>query len=270
MSELFKIPDLVARVRNAAADLWLVAIGPSMTPSAELEEARLRMGESIDALADRISYQVAVPGCESVVGDHTYWRNAEGDLVALENVRPKDQLQDQVVRRIFGFVLPLSDQIARFREHTQADINGFVDLILQEYGTKRGGTVGNVSLTSFDDMYRVELRIAKLTQFDSDLLAAKQLSDECLAEWSEDSNANLRTIVRAAFQVDKLGRVNQQALLALLRHDIDDERWRRAMAALRDAIKVRVTKEHLYFFRRPAPGQEFVAVTVNLAKAQVA
>lgn len=39
------------------------------------------------------------------------------------------------------------------------------------------------------------------------------------------------------------------------------------MAALRDAIKIRATKEHLYFFMRPAPGDEYEAVTVNLAKA---
>lgn len=233
----------------------------------EMQETCTELLTALGVLGQRIDDTAPIPSCSTIVGQNTYWRNAEGDLVALENVRPSDQLQDEVVRKIFGYVLPLSERVSRFRAHTQKDIADFVDLVLQQHGTKRGGTVGNVTLTSFDDMFKVELRIAKLIAFDSDLVAVKTLTDECLAEWSEDGNANIRTIVRAAFHVDKDGRLNQQALLGLLRHDIQDDRWQRAMAALRDAIKIRATREHLYFFRRPAPGADYEPITVNLAKA---
>lgn len=267
MSEHVPLNEILSAVRGSVENLHFAAINNGERDLEFINSIADQLSSELDILAERLNYQVAVPPPAEVVGPNTYWRNAEGHLIPVESVRPKDKLQDEVVRKIFSFVLPLSEQISRFRQHTQRDIGDFVDLILQQYDTKRGGKLGNVSLTSFDDKYRVELRIARLIQFDSDLLAAKQLSDQCLAEWSEESNAHLRTIVRSAFNVDKDGKVNQQALLALLRHEIDDPRWQAAMQALRDAIKVRVTKEHLYFFMRPAPGEEFVAVTVNLAKA---
>jgi hypothetical protein len=209
----------------------------------------------------------AMPSCEMLVGGNRYWRNAEGALVPVESIRPADMLEDETVRKIIGFAVPLSDQISRFWQHTSADISGFVDLVLQNYGATRGGKKGNITLSSFDDMLKVELRVAKLIEFKSDLQAAKILTDECLASWSEDSGAEIRTIVRSAFNVDKDGKVNQQALLGLLRHDFDDPRWKRAMDAIRDAIRVRTSKEYFRFFQRPAPAAEWKSITIDLAQA---
>lgn len=210
---------------------------------------------------------VQLPTCEVLVAGNRYWRNAEGALVPIESVRPADQLEDETVRKIIGYAAPLSDQIKRFWQHTHADISGFIDLVLQNYQTTRGGKKGNITLTSFDDMLKVELRVAKLIEFTSDLVAAKTLTDECLAGWSEDSGSEIRTIVRSAFNVDKDGKVNQQALLSLLRHDFDDPRWKLAMDAIRNAIRVRATKEYFRFWQRPAPGQDWKAITIDLAQA---
>lgn len=222
---------------------------------------------AFSVLAQFDQASTALPGCEFVVGANRYWKNAEGALVPVESIRPADLLEDEVVRKIIGFAAPLSNQIARFWQHTHADISGFIDLVLQQYKTSRGGKKGNITLSSFDDMFKVELRVAKLIEFKSDLIAAKALTDECLANWSEASGAEIRTIVRSAFNVDKDGKVNQQALLSLLRHDFDDPRWKLAMDAIRDAIRVRATKEYLRFWQRPAPGRDFEAITIDLAQA---
>lgn len=224
MSEYVSTRVVFERVEQAASELILFASNGNAPDMVGISQAGKYLNDTLRALSERLDDGFPVPTCATVVGPHTYWRNAEGDLVAVENVRPADQLQDEVVRKLFGYVIPLSERISRFRAHTRKDIGDFVDLVLQQHGTKRGGRIGNVTLTSFDDMFKVALRIAKLTHFDSDLLAVKALTDECLAEWSEDGNANLRTIVRGAFHVDKDGKLNQHALLGLPKHDIADDR----------------------------------------------
>ena len=42
-------------------------------------------------------------------------------------------------------------------------------------------------------------------QFDERLLAAKELIDECIQEWSKDSREELRALVNDAFYVGKSG-----------------------------------------------------------------
>jgi hypothetical protein len=219
-----------------------------------------------DSYSNRLTIK-SIGDCRVEVGGHVYWRNPEGALVPAEAVRPADQLEDETVRKIIGFAKPLSAEISRFWRHTREDIAGFVDLVLQQYAASRGGKKGNITLTSFDDMFKVELQVSRLIEFGADLQAAKVLTDECLAGWSEGSGAEIRTIVRTAFNVDKDGRVNQQALLGLLRHDFSDERWQRAMEAIRNAIKVKATKEYLRFWERPDPGAAWVAIPIDLARA---
>lgn len=202
-----------------------------------------------------------------VVAGNTYWRNAEGALVPVEAIRPADLLEDETVRKIIGFAKPLSAEITRFWQHTRKDIGDFVDLMLQHYKTTRGGKKGNITLVSFDGMLKVELRVTKQIEFGADLQAAKVLTDECLAGWSQGSGAEIRTIVHTAFNVDKDGKVNQQALLGLLRHDFNDERWKSAMEAIRNAIRVRATKEYLRFFERSSVDGDWQSITIDLAQA---
>ena len=101
--------------------------------------------------------------------------------------------------------------------------------------------------------------------FGPQLQAAKALVDECLIEWASESHAALRVIVQDAFDTEKEGHVTPAKLFPLLRYDIADARWNRAMDALRDAIQIRGTKEYLLFYRRSKPTDEWQRVTMNLA-----
>ena len=53
----------------------------------------------------------------------------------------------------------------------------------------------------------------------------------------------------------------------LLRLDIEDERWQRAMAAIRDAMRVVGRKEYVRFAMRDEPNGTWRSVTIDLAKA---
>jgi len=202
---------------------------------------------------------------ETLVGKD-YMRDAKGSLVPLEAIKPQDALMDEVVGKVFAHAKDLSAQIARFKEHTFADLTGFQDLLQQEYDVKKPENwKGNYTLTSFDGRKKVTVQIAERIDFGPELQVAKALVDECLREWSADSSANLRSIVNRAFAVDQAGKINKAELFSILRLEIDDDRWQAAMKAIRDSMRVTGTKEYVRFYERTSADGPWQAVSLDIA-----
>lgn len=206
------------------------------------------------------------PGAQEVNGKY-YLPDSKGNLVPLDMVKAQDQLEDEMVRKIFGFATDLSAQISRFKEHSFGDIGDFQAMLDQEYGAKKGGAKGNVTFMTFDGLKKVQVQVADLIEFGPQLQTAKVLIDECLNDWSADSRPELRTIVTRAFNVDKEGQVNRAELYRLRRWDIADERWQRAMDAITDASRSVGSKEYLRFYERDQPDGKWRSVTIDLASA---
>ncbi len=61
--------------------------------------------------------------------------------------------------------------------------------------------------------------------------------------------------------------MNRAELFGLLRLEIADERWQRAMKAIRDSIRVEGTKEYVRFYERSDARQAWKAITIDLAVA---
>ena len=57
-------------------------------------------------------------------------------------------------------------------------------------------------------------------------------------------------------------------MLALRRVEIDDERWRSAMQAITDSIRVVGSRQYIRFYRRASAEAAWQAVTVDLASAE--
>jgi hypothetical protein len=196
-----------------------------------------------------------------------YMRDLKGHLVPLALVNAEDKLEDETVRKVMAFALELSAQITRFKVNTFADLNGFQALLDQEYGATKGGAKGNVTFHTHDGLMKVQIQIADVIEFGPQLQQAKTLIDECLVEWGADSRAEIRAIVTRVFNVEKEGQINKAELFSLMRLDIEDERWKRAMDAVRAAIRPNGTKEYVRFYQRKSARDRFEAVTIDLAAA---
>lgn len=208
-----------------------------------------------------------VPDGRVEAAGKTYMTDAKGNLVPLELMKPQDQLQDETVRKIAGYALALSAQVSRFKEHTFADIGDFEALLAQEYDAKIGGKKGNKTLMSFDGLFKVTVQVADKIDFGPELQIAKTLIDECLNEWASDARAEIRTIVTRAFNTDKEGQINRSEIFMLLRLEIEDERWTRAMKAIRDAMRVVGSKTYVRCYQRPDQDADWEAITIDLARA---
>lgn len=207
----------------------------------------------------------AIPTVVVMVGGEPCMRDAKGRWTPTSIIDAQDQLEDEVVRKIMFFAGELSAQIRRFKEHTLADIADFMTLLAQNYNVTRGGAKGNLTLTSYDGLSMVKLAVADQIVFGPQLQVAKALVDECLTEWSAESHAALRVIVQGAFETEKEGHVSPAKLFPLLRYEVADERWQQAMAAIRDAIQIRGSKEYLRFYHRPRANARWELVIIDLA-----
>lgn len=196
-----------------------------------------------------------------------YWTNADGGLIPDDVVKPIDKLQDELVRKIIGHALPLSAQIARFRQHSFDDVDALVALLEQEYQAQRGGSKGNLVFTSYDGCFQIKVAVADNIEFGAELQTAKALVDECLREWSADSRSEIQAIITRAFDVDSQGRLNRSALFSLLRFEIADDRWLNAMRAIRDSMRVVGSKRYIRMYQRANAQAPWAAITLDVAAA---
>lgn len=197
----------------------------------------------------------------------TYMRDPKGALVPVGLVKETDKLIDQTVRKMMAFADELSDQIARFKGHCFDDVGALQDLLSERYGAKVGGAKGNITLTSFDGCLKITVQVQDQLTFGPELQAAKELVDECIEGWSEGARDEIRALVNHAFQVDKEGRINRAALFQLRRVQIDDARWKSAMDAVTDSMRVIGSATYVRFHRRQSAQARWEPVTIDLAAA---
>jgi hypothetical protein len=208
------------------------------------------------------------PAGVTAINGKDYMTDAKGSFVPLELVKPQHKLEDETVRKVMGFARDLNAQIARFRGHTMTDLGEFDALLDQEYGGRpRAGVKGNRTYQTFDGLLKVQVQVSDMIDFGPELQIAKGLIDECLTEWTDEARAEIRAVITRAFNTDKEGQINRSEIFTLLRLAIEDERWRRAQDAIRDAMRVVGSREYVRFYERDRPVGQWRAITIDLAKA---
>lgn len=149
-----------------------------------------------------------IPDGKFEIQGKTYMGDGKGGFQPVETIKTQHLLEDAVVRKILGYAMPLSEQIARFKAHCYEDIGAHEAYLAQEYNAKVGGPKGNKTLQTVDGLFKVQEKIADHLDFGPELQVAKQLFDECLNEWAADAPPEVRTLIIDAFDTDKEGNLN--------------------------------------------------------------
>ena len=195
-----------------------------------------------------------------------HMRNSQGHLVPVDRVDPVDKLRDETVRELIDMAKGLSGGLREGRTKMLDAVAAFVSISGEQYGSKVGGEKGNVTLHSYDGSLKVQRAMQDRITFDERLQAARALINECLRDWSEGANANLRAIVDAAWETDKDGNVSTSRILGLRSIKVkDDERWDQAMKALMDSMQVVYSKSFIRVYKKDAYG-EFQPIPLDIAK----
>lgn len=202
----------------------------------------------------------------TIINGREFMHNAKGGLDPIGNVKDQYKLEDQTVRKCIEFALNLNAQLSRFRGHTAADLTALDALLGEKYNVTIGGKKGNRTYQTYDGLMKIQVQVSDLITFGPELQVAKALIDECLTEWSADSRPEIQSIVTRAFNTEKEGQVNRADVFMLLKLEIDDTRWKKAMEAVRDAIRVTGSKEYVRFYKRDSVEADWQAITIDLAR----
>lgn len=184
-----------------------------------------------------------------------YRLNDKGHLIPVDKIKEIDKLRDETVKKLVEQALELQQTMRAVKDQLFGEFNDFVELSANEYETKLGGKKGNISLMSFDGKFKIQMAISDNLVFDERLQVAKSLIDECLREWTTDSNDNIKALIDNAFAVDKEGKINIRRVLSLRSLNIVDEKWQKAMAAISDATQVVSSKEYIRFYQKDDHGK---------------
>lgn len=194
-----------------------------------------------------------------------YRQDAKGNLVPVGNIREIDKLRDELVQELISEAKALQEKIRGYKRKAFADIAAFVELSAERYSTTFGGEKGNVTLYSFDGKHKIQRAINDHTRFDEGIQAAQSLIHECLDDWSEGANENLKSLVMRAFEVDKEGNLSTTRILALRRVQIDDHRWKQAMDAISDSVQIIGSKSYIRFYERIGESGQYAAIPLDIA-----
>ncbi len=194
-----------------------------------------------------------------------YWADAKGVLTPVDIIKPIDKERDALVGELVELAINLHSALAEFKLKSFADIQAFVDLSGEQYGVKRGGKKGNVTLYSYDGQYKVQRGMQENIVFDERLQAAKSLIDECLSDWTEGARPEIHAIISQAFSVDKEGNINTARVLALRRLEIADERWNKAMDAISESTQVVGSKAYIRVYERIGDSDEYKPISLDIA-----
>ena len=194
-----------------------------------------------------------------------FWRDTQGRLVPEDKVRDIDKLRHQVVVDLCHMARDHAQGLRRMKRHAFDEVAALVATSMEQYGVATGGEKGNVTLTSFDGRYKVVRHMQERIVFGEQLMAAKALIDECVHEWAQGANDNIKALVNHAFQTDKEGKINTGRVLGLRRLDIPDAKWQSAMQAIADSMQTASTKPYVRFYKRNDTTGEYQPISLDVA-----
>jgi hypothetical protein len=195
----------------------------------------------------------------------TYRLDSYGRQVPLDRIAPIDLLRDDTVKAIVTNATALQKEMQAWKHQVLADITAFCQISAEQYGVKWGGKKGNISLVSYDGKYKVILAVSDNLAFDERLQVAKTLVDECIHEWTQDSNSEIKVLVEHAFQTDREGKINTGRIFSLMRVKIEHPKWLKAMDALRDSIKAESTSQYLRLYERVGESDKYKQISMDIA-----
>lgn len=196
-----------------------------------------------------------------------YMRNPAGHLVPRDQVREQDLLRDAVASKLASAATEINHLLVEFKKLALSDIADLVKISAEKYKAQLGGEKGNVTVATFDGRYKIIRAHAERIVFTEEIEAARALVTACIVRWSEGANANIRALVDRAFRTDSKGQIKMSAVLELLRLEIDDDEWQRAMHAIKDSIQSTGTAVYVRVYERIDGTDQYRPIALDLATA---
>lgn len=166
------------------------------------------------------------------------WKGRDGRFTPVELIKDYEKLKEQTLRPLFERWLALHTEMADLKSTLLDEVETLLSVCADQYQVKLGGDKGNVTLYRYDGEFSLSRKFQARVRFDERILAAETLVRQCLDTWSGEAGPELRKLVMAAFERNKEGEIRRTELVRLRALDIDDTRWKEAMAIIAEAEEI--------------------------------
>ncbi|MBQ4851368.1 DUF3164 family protein [Pseudoalteromonas sp. MMG012] len=196
-----------------------------------------------------------------------YMKDGKGNLVAIVNIKQTDLIKDEFVKKAIALAEKQQAELTNFKRMQMEEADNFIELLAQDYDVNLGGKKGNVNLRTFDNTLAVKIQNQERIELGPELQLAKELIDQCIAEWTKDGNENIKAIVNKVFSTDKQGTLNPQRILSLRKLEISDEsgKWLQAMDIIAESVTTIDSCRFIRFYKQDTQGND-VAISLDIAK----
>lgn len=161
----------------------------------------------------------------------------DGSMISYKKLSPEKQIEHDVVTRLCEMASEHSAALTKFKHTSLAEMIAARVMMLEDYGVKKGGAEGNLTLRSACGRLMVKMTISKHITFGPELEAVKALIYEFLeAELDKGGSEAIREIIEKVFKLNSKGRIDTGGILGLREHEFDDPIWKRAMTGIDEAI----------------------------------
>jgi hypothetical protein len=195
-------------------------------------------------------------------------QDKRGALVPETIIKPINIDRDNLVNELVSEALSVNHLIAVLKRFSLQRISEFIELSAMDYDTRIGGEKGNVTLVSFNGQYKVIRQLSDSIYFDERLEIAKQLIDECISEWVEGSNVEIKALINRAFATHR-GQVSTGRILELRQLKFDHPKWQEAMKAIADSININDTVTYVRFYERIGMTDQYKIIPLDISSVSV-
>jgi hypothetical protein len=180
-------------------------------------------------------------------------QNENGHYVPISAIAELDLKRDSLVVAAYERTQMVQSILIEYRNWLHAAVHEFMEFSVQQYGVKLNRK-GNVTLYNYNQTIKIVVRLSTVIRFTEQLQAAQLLVEEWISEKSEGIDEELKLLVLETFIPDKEGNISSQKLFSLMRYSFKGEKWKAAMAAIRDSIIPVDSTQYIRVYERIGEG----------------
>ncbi len=190
-------------------------------------------------------------------------RDSNGNDIPLKYVSAYDKARDKAVRRIHARFVKARQMLEALTAESIKELQDLSQL------KENLGEKGNFTASTFDGLVRVSIRQRYDIRLDERVIKARELMleyiDTVLSRVGTDDAKALRTIVFEAFRANSAGYLSTGRILALMRMEINDQKWIEAKLMLQESLKPQKGKQYLSCETRRDMQHDFQLLRLDIA-----
>jgi len=182
------------------------------------------------------------------------WLDFKGRAIHPDLIPGYDKKRDRIVESLVNKALKLEIRMKEDKAKVNKGLDRLVESLAKETGTTPSQS-GAITFNNFDQTMKVSVSVPGSIEFDERFSAAESLIHQYLDKLLTDADKNIRALVEEAFRRDKKNNLNRDSIIRLMKVNIKDEKWLKAMELIRESMHIAYGKSYIYMEVRPVNGE---------------